>query len=76
MKFWYAAKETSRPGAYAFKHVADSYNVDGTGTVKKFKLLSDARDWLQMPAARTFYERTARIKNAGSEYSGRGIFRN
>ena len=62
VKIWYAAKGTARPGAYAFKHVADSYNVDGTGQIKKCKSLSEVRKWLQMPAPRTFYEDTPRVK--------------
>ena len=60
VKFWYAAKGTSRPGAYVYKHVAESYKINGKGTVKRFKSLADARDWLQMPAPRMFYEQTVR----------------
>ena len=33
---WYAAKGTSRPGAYVHKAVADSYNRDGKGVIKMF----------------------------------------
>ena len=36
VKRWYAAKGTSRPGAYVHKHVAESYRVNGRGTIKMF----------------------------------------
>ena len=70
VKFWYAAKGTSRPGAYTYKNVAESYKINGKGTVKRFKSLADARDWLQMPAPRTFYEQTTRqesVKDMASQ---------
>ena len=64
---WYAAKGTSRTGVYSYKHVADSYVMNGTGTVKKFKSLAKARDWLEMPGARTFYEQTGHQTAVKSE---------
>ena len=65
VKAWYAAKETSRPGAYVHKHVADSYNADGKGIVKKFKTLAEVRSWLQMPSPRIFYENTVKQEPHG-----------
>ena len=57
---WYAAKNTSRPGAYVHKAVADSYNIDGKGIVKRCGSLSEARQWLGSPVPRLFYEREVR----------------
>ena len=54
---WYAAKNTSRPGAYVHKEVAESYNLDNRGSIKQFSSLAAARKWLQMPAPRMFYEK-------------------
>ena len=54
---WYAAKGTTRPGAYAFKHVAESYNRQGLGTIKTFRSLAQVREWLDMPSPRLFMER-------------------
>ena len=54
---WYAAKGTSRPGAYAHKDVAESYMVDGEGTIKMFRSLAKLRTWLGSPAPRLFFER-------------------
>ena len=53
---WYAAKGTARPGAYIHKHVADSYNIDGKGTVKMFRSLAKLRAWMDIPAPRMFFE--------------------
>ena len=53
---WYAAKNTSRPGAYVYKEVAESYNFGNQGSVKQFSSLAAARKWLQMPAPRMYYE--------------------
>ena len=53
---WYAAKGTSRPGAYVHKNVADSYNRDGRGIIKMFRSLQKLRAWMNMPALRMFFE--------------------
>ena len=57
VRYWYAAKNTARPGAYVYKDVAESYNFDNSGTVKQFTSLAAARKWLEMPAPRMYYER-------------------
>ena len=54
---WYAAKNTSRPGAYVHREVAESYNLDNRGSIKQFSSLAAARKWLKMPAPRMFYEK-------------------
>ena len=54
---WYAAKGTSRPGAYVHKDVAESYNRDGKGTIKMFRSMARLRSWLNMPVPRMFFER-------------------
>ena len=56
VKRWFAAKATMRPGLYAHRQVADSYNVDGKGIIKSFASYVDARKWLEMPAPRFFLE--------------------
>ena len=53
---WYAAKGTSRPGAYVHKHVADSYNVHGKGEVKMLRSLAKLRAWMNIPAPRMYFE--------------------
>ena len=53
---WYAAKGTSRPGAYVHKDVAESYNREGRGTVKMFRSLARLREWLNMPSPRLYLE--------------------
>ena len=56
VRTWFAAKGTAKPGLYVYKDVAESYNRDGKGTIKKFSSLAAARNWLQMPAPRMYYE--------------------
>lgn len=63
---WYAAKNTSRPGAYLYKDVPESYNRDNKGTIKQFSSLAAVRKWLQMPAPRTYTE-TECFKDATDE---------
>ena len=53
---WYAAKGTARPGAYVYKDVADSYNIDGKGSIKMFRSLAKLRKWMHMAAPRMFFE--------------------
>ena len=57
VQVWYAAKNTTRPGTYVYKEVAESYNLDKKGIIKQFTSLAAARQWLQMPTARTCYEK-------------------
>ena len=57
VRAWFAAKSTTKPGLYVYKDVAESYNLDGNGTIKKFSSLAAARNWLQMPAPRMYYEK-------------------
>ena len=52
----YAAKGTSRPGAYVYKTVAESYNRDGKGIIKMFRSLAKLRAWMNMPAPRIYFE--------------------
>ena len=40
---WYAAKDTSRPGGYVYKDVAESYNHNNLGSIKQFSSLAAAR---------------------------------
>ena len=53
---WYAAKGTARPGAYVHNDVAESYNVDGKGSIKMFRSLAKLRKWMHMAAPRMFFE--------------------
>ena len=58
---WFAAKGTSRPGIYQFKHVAEAYDFDGTGVIKMFKTLPEARVFLKDPAPRCYRESEAHV---------------
>ena len=57
VRAWYAAKNTTRPGAYVYKDVAESYNRDNAGSIKKCSSLAEVRQWLQMSAPRIYYEK-------------------
>ena len=47
---WYAAVGTSRPGAYKVRAVADSYRIDGVGTIVPAHTLAQVRKLLNSSA--------------------------
>lgn len=57
LRSWFAAKGTSRPGVYAYKHVAESYNRDSRGQIKMFRLLAPLRAWLKMASPKMYLEK-------------------
>ena len=69
---WFVAKGTSRPGIYKHEHVAESYRLNGKGSITRSFSLKRAHDWFG-PGGTVYEESTPRAKEAAAQASSQQV---